>query len=247
MDVGVRPTSEVMARALGLIYIAGPTVAVASLLLHHSPRVNDTGMWILVALAYAVVPVLFAGYRYLPLWAFDAIIAFATCLVTLCVWFAGDVRSEYAFFYLWATPYAFAFFGLRRALPQLVFAAAAYAVVLALVDDRHPGGWPAGNWLLAVSALAATALLVRALARALQANAAEREEDRRRRALEINDSVLQGVIVARTAHQQGRHSDVVPALDETLERARRIVTDLLGEDEVQPGDLRRTRGAGDDS
>ena len=220
-----------IARALGLVYLGGPTVAIVALLLPHSERTDDTAIWILCAIAYAMVPVLFGLYRRLPLWAFEVIVAFAALLVTLLIWFDGDVASEFAFFYLWPVPFAFVFFTVRRALALLAFTAVAYGAVLALIAADHPGT-PAGPyWLLGVTALIAVGLLVRALH--LSA-----EEARRKRALEINDSVLQGLVVARVAQEQGLDAEAAAALEAALVKARAIVTEQLGE-KIEPGDLRR--------
>ena len=163
-----------VARALGLVYLGGPTIAVVSLLLPHTTRTSEIGIWVLCGIAYAVVPVLFGFYRRLPTWAIELLIAFAAALVTMVVWFDGEIASEYAFFYLWPTPFAFVYFTLPRALAQLAFSASAFAVVLALIADRYPS--PDNDvafsyWLLEVSALVTVGLLVRALARAVQRGA----------------------------------------------------------------------------
>jgi len=241
-------TPATMGRALGLMYVGGPTVAALTMLLPHSEQTNETGIWIMIAVAYAVVPILFGAYSRLPTWAFEVAIAFAATLVSLVVWFDGNVASEYAFFYLWPIPFAVVFFPPRRALAQLAYSAVAYGVVLALVSDRYPDRSEAGSaatyWLMAVSALITVGLVVRALVQRLADQSAQREEDSRRRALQINDSILQGLVVARIAQEQGREDEVEAALTETLEQARTIITDLLGED-VSPGMLRRDRPAGE--
>jgi hypothetical protein len=235
-------TPATMGRALGLMYVGGPTVAALTMLLPHSEQTNETGIWIIIAVAYAVVPILFGAYSRLPTWAFEVAIAFAATLVSLVVWFDGNVASEYAFFYLWPIPFAVVFFPPRRALAQLAYSAVAYGVVLALVSDRYPDSSEAGSaatyWLMAVSALITVGLVVRALVQRLADQSAQREE------LQINDSILQGLVVARIAQEQGREDEVEAALTETLEQARTIITDLLGED-VSPGMLRRDRPAGE--
>src|SRR6476620_4421216 len=58
----VRPDSAAMVRALGLLYIAGPTVAIVVLLLPAPPGRNEAAIWVLAALAYAMVPVVFTQY-----------------------------------------------------------------------------------------------------------------------------------------------------------------------------------------
>ena len=72
---------------------------------------------------------------------------------------------------------------------------------------------------------------------------------RRRQALEINDNVVQGLVAAAYALDQGRRRALALAyLDQTLSAARAMMDDLLepldGEG-LQPGDLVRTTPAVD--
>jgi hypothetical protein len=66
---------------------------------------------------------------------------------------------------------------------------------------------------------------------------------RERQALEINDNIVQGLTVAKYAMTIGAHDQSEQAIQDTLVRARAIITDLLGEPgsagDVGPGDLRR--------
>lgn len=70
---------------------------------------------------------------------------------------------------------------------------------------------------------------------------------RQRQALEINDNIVQGLAVAKYAMDQGADAKSREAIEETLEKARGIITQLLGEGHgeggLQPGDLRRSRPA----
>jgi hypothetical protein len=244
--VGVRPDSAAMARALAIIYVAGPTVALVALLLPHPEHSNDVGTLVLVAIAYAVVPVLFTTYRRLPTQAYGLIIALANVLVTLVIWFDGEAASKFALFYLWATPYAFVFYSWRHAVAQVAFAGACYAIVLAALEaDGHgaPGDSEAGYWLLALSTLAILALLARSLTQALRDNLARHEDERRKNALEINDSIVQGLVVAATALEQGRQEEARAAVDDTLTHAKELTGALLDETDVKPGALRRATHA----
>jgi hypothetical protein len=63
---------------------------------------------------------------------------------------------------------------------------------------------------------------------------------RQARALEIHDNVVQGLARAKLALDLGRTDEGAAALDDTLAASKRIITGLLGEGEVAPGDLRRT-------
>jgi hypothetical protein len=70
---------------------------------------------------------------------------------------------------------------------------------------------------------------------------------RQRQALEINDSIVQGLVVAETAMAYDEPQLVREALAATLQSARQIVSNLLGEAESEsrlgPGDLRRSTAA----
>lgn len=71
---------------------------------------------------------------------------------------------------------------------------------------------------------------------------------RRRRALEIHDNIVQGLVQAKLALELNMNDEGHDAVDQTLGRAKHIITQLLGEqhDEVQPGDLRRKHGSSKD-
>jgi hypothetical protein len=60
-------------------------------------------------------------------------------------------------------------------------------------------------------------------------------------ALALNDSVVQGLAAAKMALELGETEKVERLLDETLDKARHIISDLLHEVnvELQPGDLVR--------
>jgi hypothetical protein len=60
------------------------------------------------------------------------------------------------------------------------------------------------------------------------------EIDRRaRQALEINDDIVQGLTVAKYALDQGRHEESHRAIEETLKKAQRMITELLGEEDTE--------------
>lgn len=67
---------------------------------------------------------------------------------------------------------------------------------------------------------------------------------RQREAMELNDTVVQGLVAAKYAAQLGRDDVAAETVARTLERAQRLVADLM-DDEVQldPGALRRLTAA----
>lgn len=62
---------------------------------------------------------------------------------------------------------------------------------------------------------------------------------RQRQALEIHDNVVQGLARAKLALDLSRGDEGTAALDDTLAASKRIITELLGEKDIAPGDLRR--------
>jgi hypothetical protein len=71
---------------------------------------------------------------------------------------------------------------------------------------------------------------------------------RRQQAMEINDNIVQGLTVAKLALELDQTVESHRALDDTLVKARGIISDLLGEDEsekkqIGPGGLVRAQPA----
>jgi len=92
---------------------------------------------------------------------------------------------------------------------------------------------------------AATAALLFATEVSVALERAERQAvARERRAIDINDNIVQGLTVAKYAIGQGHVEEGVRAIDDTLRRARQLITDQLSEATAQqggprPGDLVR--------
>ena len=70
---------------------------------------------------------------------------------------------------------------------------------------------------------------------------------RRQQAMEINDSIVQGLTVAQLALALDRPEESREAVDETLTKARHIISSLLGEvttdPQISPGELVRAKPA----
>ena len=92
---------------------------------------------------------------------------------------------------------------------------------------------------------AATAALLFAAEVSVALERAERQAiARERRAIDINDNIVQGLTVAKYAIGQGHVEEGVRAIDDTLRRARQLITDQLTEATAdqggpRPGDLVR--------
>lgn len=74
-------------------------------------------------------------------------------------------------------------------------------------------------------------------------------QQRQSEAMEIHDNVVQGIATAKLALERGQEERAREELDETLDQAKRIISDLMGPvgetESVEPGDLRRGYAAGD--
>ena len=114
---------------------------------------------------------------------------------------------------------------------------------------RHGWDWHMVVWDL-LTAVAGIYYLSLRGAQASAPRGAQMFDDlkvRERQALEINDNIVQGLTVAKYALSIGAEDHSKQAIEDTLVRARAIITDLLGEPGSSggfgPGDLRRTTAA----
>jgi hypothetical protein len=99
-------------------------------------------------------------------------------------------------------------------------------------------------WLIftafALMALVGLFLLRRSLASAAEL---QRRELNERHAVEINDNIIQGLALAKYQLQRGEGEASATQLADTLREAQRLVSGLLGDAEVQAGQLRREAAA----
>ena len=70
----------------------------------------------------------------------------------------------------------------------------------------------------------------------------ERRTLSQRQALEINDNILQGLVLAQYALERDDRETQERAIASTLTEARRIISELLAQAEVKSGELRRLTG-----
>jgi hypothetical protein len=104
-------------------------------------------------------------------------------------------------------------------------------------------GWARPRLSIADRVHAAAQLFAAEVGEAMERTARVARESARR-AIEINDNVVQGLVLAKYALSAGRETEGREAIDITLERARDIVTEQLEGvirigGELRPGDLQR--------
>jgi hypothetical protein len=117
------------------------------------------------------------------------------------------------------------------------------------LDLRASWHWPSVGWDIVGAAVALYYLSLRG-SYASVLRGAQLFEDmkvRERQALEINDNIVQGLSVAKYALDQGEDEKSQKAVEETLKKARLLITELLGDEDSEvalgPGELRRQRPA----
>lgn len=71
----------------------------------------------------------------------------------------------------------------------------------------------------------------------------ERHELSRRRATELNDNIVQGLALAKYALEQNDTAKAAEAVSQTLVQTQEIVSSLLADAGIRPGDLRREEAA----
>ena len=96
------------------------------------------------------------------------------------------------------------------------------------------------SWIIfAAFALALLAGLVLLRRTSLTAAELQRRELNERHAVEINDNIIQGLALAKYQLQVGEGEASAAQVSETLREAQHLVSGLLGDAEVQAGQLRR--------
>jgi diguanylate cyclase (GGDEF)-like protein len=164
-------TTPEMCRSLGLLFVTGPALALIWLLLPH-PHVESA--WVFVSVCVLSIAVgcwlLFGAHRRRPLLILHLLIVAAVVLVSIAVVSAGSNRGL-AVFYLFVSPYAWAFFSARSAILHTTFTASASLVTLLVQLPSFPNETATevvGRWLFIVFCLLSVGLLIRFLTSSLR-------------------------------------------------------------------------------
>jgi diguanylate cyclase (GGDEF)-like protein/PAS domain S-box-containing protein len=185
-----RDQGPVMGGALACFFLAGTVLALVSLAfsdyIEGSKRTADL-VTCAVALALAVLIAL--GWRRLPGWAFQVLLAVGTVIASAGTYFVTDLAGDTEMFYLWVALYAGYFFTRAQALVQLAFVGICYATVLAIGSAAGNAG---ARWLITMGTLLVTALLVGVLRDMLNRRIHERQRSERK--LEESLSLLEATL-----------------------------------------------------
>lgn len=95
---------------------------------------------------------------------------------------------------------------------------------------------PQGN-IVEAAVIARNITEQKRLERELEEARRQQLQFRRKQALELNGQVVQGLVAAKLAFETGQEKTGLESVAATLERAKAVVTRLLREGEIHPGDL----------
>ena len=148
-----------VADQIGVLLLVGAAVVLGWIVLFPSPSSDDAGLLALLAVGVVIGVGLLGGLvdrtsaRTLGL-----TIAAVNGLVSLGIVFAGTLNPGFAFFYLWATPYAFVVLSARQAALQTLWAMAGLGAALHVL-----GAGGLDYWFFASASVVVVGLLSRRL------------------------------------------------------------------------------------
>jgi diguanylate cyclase (GGDEF)-like protein len=165
---------RVMAPVLGLLYAAGATIGLVSIVLPHVRGTNIGALEVNIGLAYggALVALLLFGRA--PRWLFHLALLAGTVLITRAIYYSGEGGvSFYAIWYLWVALYAFSFFTRAEAIAHGVGIAVAFGLVQHLRHEPHP----VARWLTTIATLFIAGVFIDALVRRVRRHADQSVQD----------------------------------------------------------------------
>ena len=149
-----------MAATLAALFAAGATLALITLLLPSSKHADKVGLLAIVGNAYVVSGLMFWRARSVPRRALPLVLAWGSTLIASVAYFSGERPSPLICFYLWVFLYASYFLTRREAVTQVIYAGAAYAVLLVLEPPKNGiVEW----WLVVMGTLTVAAILTRVM------------------------------------------------------------------------------------
>src|SRR3954452_17333954 len=150
-----------MARMLGALFVAGATVASATLAFRQAPGTNVAALVAVFAAAYAIGGLLLLLRDRIGPWGLVPALASGPLRITLAMVFSVGHTDSYAMFYVWVALVAGYFLTWGQVAFQGALIAACYAAVLA---GEHPQGAPV-QFVLAIGTALIAGVIVGSLRR----------------------------------------------------------------------------------
>jgi diguanylate cyclase (GGDEF)-like protein len=165
-----------MAPIAAFMYASAGAVVGISLLLPHSPEMNRGALLGAALVGPLAAVVIWLMRRRLPPWFFHVTTAAGTVLAGLCIYWSGEAASSYSFLWLWVAVFSAYFFSPPALAAHLGFAAAVYAVVLAVPPQADSD--LAAHWVVTGVCITVASAIISALV-----HSRRRLEDERERLL----------------------------------------------------------------
>ena len=248
LSLGLPPLPTIGGRALatrvgGLLLVAGALLIAITVALPPAAEGSD---WLILAYGAVagVVGVWVLTRRRVGEPVLATVAALGTAVITLATLEAGGGRGaeDNEVLFLWVSLFAFWFFELRHALAQLVLIGIADAVLL--IDDHPDFAAGVTRWVVTMSTLLVTGLLVAWLRRALET---EREEtarlaviaERMRVARDLHDAAGHGVTAISLQAATG-----LRAIDDgaDVNEARHVLEEIKRTSRIALEDMRKLLG-----
>jgi diguanylate cyclase (GGDEF)-like protein len=149
------------ARTLGSLYLAGALIGLVSVLLPHSGRADDAGLFSNIGFAFIGGIGLLTFSARIPRWMIHAVLVLGSLVITRAIVLSGDSVSFYSVWFIWVGLFAFYFFSRPAAAAHVAFVAVLYAVTLM----RDTPSSPVARWLTTVATLVVAGVLIDTLVR----------------------------------------------------------------------------------
>ena len=170
--------SPLRARALGSLYLAGATIGLVSLLLPHSAKADEAGLYSNVGLAYVGGFALVLCANRLRVWMLHVTLVAGALLITRAILLSGEPVSFYSVWFIWVGLYAFYFFGRAAAAAHVALVSLLYGVTLANAPETSP----VARWLTTVATLIVAGVFIDTLVRRARRDAGAAAASERRMA-----------------------------------------------------------------
>jgi signal transduction histidine kinase len=139
MMAGMEHVAARAVRVLALLFGSGALLVAVALLFPFFTDANTAALWTIISIAIAVTVVLTLAADRVARWPalLALLLGFGSVLVATGTYFAGVAGSSLiAIFFVYACGYSFYYFPLRIAVAETVWAAALFAVALALLGSE---------------------------------------------------------------------------------------------------------------
>lgn len=146
------PGEPVLARVVGVLFLAGGCLGTISLVLPHPAEAHDGAVLAISLGALAIGAGFLSTPRSIPVWMVHLTIGLGAALICVATYFTGIAESVYTTMFIWVALFTAYFFSARWALGHLAWLLGCYAVALVALDTSD--GWsPFTRWLLTAIAL----------------------------------------------------------------------------------------------